>query len=61
MFRARVTENGARAVSAAPAIGLVLGATSFGPTLGAIGAIVAALTTLGVALAVLSKARELSK
>jgi hypothetical protein len=61
MFRARVTENGARALSALPAIGLVLGTTSFGPTLEAIGGIVAAATLLVVALAMLAKARELAK
>ena len=61
MFRARVTENGARAISALPAIGLVLGATSFGPTLALIGAVLAALITTLVALALLLKARELSK
>jgi len=61
MFRARVTENGARAISALPAIGLVLGVTSFGPTLALIGAVVAAVITTVVALGLLLKARELSK
>lgn len=61
MFEARVTENGARAMSALPAIGLVLGVTSFGPTLASIGGIVAALTTAVVAIAVVLKARELAK
>lgn len=61
MFRARVTENGAKAMSALPAIGLVLGATSFGPSLAVLGAIVAALTTSVVCVALLLKARELAK
>lgn len=61
MFRARVTENGARAMSALPAIGLLLGATSFGPTLASIGSIVAAIMTALVAIAVVVKARELAK
>ena len=60
MFRARVTENGARAISALPAIGLVLGATSFGPTLAGIGAIVAALMTGIVAIAVIARVREIA-
>lgn len=61
MFRARVTENGARALSALPALGLVLGATSLGASLAAVGSIVAALMTLVVAIAVIWKSRELAK
>ncbi len=61
MFRARVTENGARALSALPAIGLVLGATSFGPSLAVIGSIVSAALATLVAVALVMKARELAK
>lgn len=61
MFRARVTENGARAISALPALGLVLGATSLGPTLAVIGSIAAAAMLTVVAIAVVWKARELAK
>lgn len=61
MFATRVTENGQKAIAALPAIGLVLGATSAGPTLAIIGAIVAALTTLVVSLGLIAKVRELAK
>jgi Na+/alanine symporter len=61
MFAPRVTENGQKAIAALPAIGLVLGATSFGPTLAIVGAIVAALTTVVVSIGLIAKARELAK
>ncbi len=61
MFRARTTENGARALSALPALGLVLGATSLGPLLSVMGGTVAALMTIIVAVALVWKAREIAK
>jgi AGCS family alanine or glycine:cation symporter len=61
MFAGRVTENGARAMSALPAIGLVLGATSAGPMLAAAGSIVAALATILVSVGLLAKVTELAK
>ncbi len=61
MYATRVTENEQKALATLPAIGLVLGVTAFGPTLGVIGAIVAALTTLVVSLGLTIKVRELAK